>query len=66
VQVKGAGTLLEPPAPTSLMTDVVIQLLIDDGITTECFKTSFPGSSGEGSAAVVAKPSSTLFKGKGP
>jgi hypothetical protein len=66
VQVKGAGPLLGPPVPTSLTTDVVIQLLIDDGATTECFKTSFPGSSGEGSARISVKPPSTQFKGKGP
>jgi hypothetical protein len=46
-----------------LVTDVVVQLLIDDGGPVECFKTSFPGSSGDGA---VTKQDATQFKAKGP
>jgi hypothetical protein len=59
VQVKGKGSLLRPPATATLVTDVVVQLLIDDGITTECFKTAFP------SAGVTVQDSEN-FKAKGP
>jgi hypothetical protein len=56
VQVKGKGALLAPPALGALSTPVIVQLLINDGITTECFKTTF--SSGDQTA--------TSFKAKGP
>jgi hypothetical protein len=41
------------------LADVVIQLLIDDGITTECFKSSFLN-------AGITKQDSENFKAKGP
>ncbi len=62
VQVKGKGALLGPPGIAGLVTDVVVQLIIDDGGTTECFKTAFPGSSGAGSFTKTP----TQFKAKGP
>jgi hypothetical protein len=42
---------------------VVVQLLIDDGVTIECFKTAFPGPSGLGG---VINQDATVFKAKGP
>jgi hypothetical protein len=62
VQVRGKGALLSPPATDALVTDVVVQLLIDDGGTVECFKTAFPGSSGAGGVT----QDDTQFKAKGP
>jgi hypothetical protein len=41
VQVKGKERLINPPAPGALASPVVVQLLIFDGFTTECFKTTF-------------------------
>jgi hypothetical protein len=41
MQVKGKERLINPPAPLALTSPVVAQLLIYDGITTECFKTTF-------------------------
>jgi hypothetical protein len=57
VQVKGKGTLLGPPSTGTLSPNVVVQLLIDDGITTECFKTTF---------STVTLQSATQYKAKGP
>ena len=58
VQVKGKGVNLLPPS-TAALSDVVIQLVIDDGATTECFKTTFPNSG-------IAKQDAEKFKVKGP
>ena len=63
LQVRGKGPVLYPPAPELLMPDVVVQLLIDDGNTTECFKTAFPGPSGEGR---ISKQDATTFQAIGP
>jgi hypothetical protein len=63
VRIKGTGVLLAPPATGSLVTDIVVQLLIDDGATIECFKTSFPGPSGQGA---VLEQTATRFRAKGP
>jgi hypothetical protein len=41
----------------SLPPSVVVQLLIDDGITTECFKTTF---------STFTVQSATQYKAKGP
>jgi YVTN family beta-propeller protein len=57
VQVKGNGTSLFPPA-TAGLSNVVVQLLIDDGVTTECFKTSFP-------TFAIKKQDDQTFKAKG-
>jgi hypothetical protein len=46
-----------------LVPDVVVQLLIYDGITTECFKTSFPGPSPEGE---IKRQDADDFIAKGP
>ena len=61
VQVKGKGVLLGPPATAALVTNVVVQLLIDDGGPIQCFKTSFPGAGGS-----VTAQTTTQFKAKGP
>jgi hypothetical protein len=63
VLVKGVGPLLYLPATETLAPDVIVQLLIDDGVTTECFKTAFPGPSGAGA---VTSQDSTEFEAKGP
>jgi hypothetical protein len=57
VQVRGKGGLLGPPATGSLAPSVVVQLLIDDGVTTECFKTTF---------STFTLQSATQYKAKGP
>jgi hypothetical protein len=57
VQVKGKGVLLRPPA-TAALSNVVVQLLITDGATTECFKTTFAN------AEIIQDDES--FKVKGP
>jgi hypothetical protein len=61
VQIKGKGAGLQPPATASLVPDVIVQLLIDDGGPVECFKTAFPGTGG-----VVTRQDSENFKAKGP
>jgi len=58
VQIKGRGAALMPPA-TGALSDVVVQLLINDGLTTECYKTTFPN-------AGIAKQDGENFKVKGP
>jgi hypothetical protein len=63
VQVQGRGASLVLPDPGALSDEVVIQLVIDDGATTECFSSAFPGSSGLGA---VSKQTETGFKAKGP
>jgi hypothetical protein len=63
VAVKGKGGFYSSPATDTLVPDVVVQLLIDDGFTTECFKTAFPGSSGLGT---IKKQDAENFKAKGP
>jgi hypothetical protein len=40
------------------LTNVVVQLLIDNGVDTECFKSTFPGSG-------VKKQDTQTFKAKG-
>ena len=62
VEVTGKGARLGPPTTDSLQSDIVMQLLVDDGITIECFKTSFPGPSGSGQMQTTA----TQLKAKGP
>ena len=57
VQVKGRGASLFPPA-TAGLSNVVVQLLIDDGVTTECFKTTFFDFA-------IKKQDSQTFKAKG-
>jgi hypothetical protein len=57
VKVRGKGALLGPPATGALAPSVVVQLLIDDGITTECFKTTF---------STFTLQSATQYKAKGP
>ena len=57
VQVQGKG--VNVPMPTlQLTTPVTVQLLIDDGVTTECWQTTF-------SAAPIANDA-VQFKAKGP
>ena len=63
IQVTGKGALLHPLATDSLTGEVVVQLLIDDGASTECFKTAFPGPSGRGA---VTRQDATHFEAKGP
>jgi hypothetical protein len=57
VQVKGKGSLLGPPATGAVMPSVVVQLLIDDGVTIECFKTTF---------STFTLQSATQYKARGP
>jgi hypothetical protein len=61
LQVMGKGARLDPPATAALVPDVVVQLLIDDGDAIECFKTSFPGTTGS-----VTSQTDTQFQAKGP
>jgi len=63
VKVTGKGGNYTSPATDTLTPPVVAQLLIDDGSTTECFKTTFPGTSGVG---VIKKQDAESFKAKGP
>jgi hypothetical protein len=42
VQLAGKGPLLNPPATGTLVTDVIVQLLIDDGVSIGCFQVAFP------------------------
>jgi hypothetical protein len=58
VRIKAKGVNLAPPA-TGALSNVVVQLLIDDGVTTECFKTSFPNGG-------ITVQDSEKFKARGP
>ncbi len=58
VQVQSKGAALLPP-PTAGLTDVVVQLLINDGIDNECFKTTFPNGG-------IKKQDGENFKATGP
>jgi hypothetical protein len=58
VQIKAKGDNLFPPL-TDDLSGVVIQLLIDDGVDVECFKTSFDD-------AGISKQDAAQFKVKGP
>ncbi|MEE8311203.1 MAG: hypothetical protein V3R77_03025, partial [Candidatus Binatia bacterium] len=58
IQVKGKGSALGVP-PTLGLSEVVVQLLIDDGTGIECFKTTFPDSG-------ISKQDDRTFKAKGP
>jgi hypothetical protein len=61
VRIKGRGALLGLPALDLLSPQVTLQLLVDDGLTTECFQTKFPGAGG----AIVTQ-SDRSFKATGP
>jgi hypothetical protein len=58
VQIRAKGANLLPPE-TEDLSGVVVQLLIDDGSETQCFKTSF-------SDAAVSAQDPERFKAKGP
>ncbi len=58
VSIKAKEKFVTPPLPP-LTLDVVVQLLIYDGINTECFKTTFP-------LLGVKKNTATDFIAKGP
>jgi NAD(P)H-dependent flavin oxidoreductase YrpB (nitropropane dioxygenase family) len=58
VQVKGKGVKLTMPA-LGLTPPVTVQLLINDGVTTTCWQTTFPST-----AVQVNTPAQ--FKAKGP
>jgi hypothetical protein len=57
VQARGKGSLLGPPATGAIAPSVVVQFLIDDGVTTECFKTTF---------STFTVQSATQYKARGP
>jgi hypothetical protein len=57
VQIKGKGGLLGPPATGALLPGVVVQLIISDGVATECFKTTF---------STFTLQTATQYKAKGP
>jgi hypothetical protein len=63
IKVQARGARLNLPALASLVPNVVVQLLIDDGTNRECFKTSFPGSSAAGS---IRKQTENVFQAVGP
>ncbi len=57
ITAKGNRGYFKAPAPLVLTEPVVVQLLIDDGIATECFKTTFSS---------VIKKDLENYKAKGP
>ena len=57
IKAQGAGGFFSAPATPGLTEPVVIQLLIDDGGTVECFKTTFSSFS---------KKDAQNYKAKGP
>ena len=57
VKTKGKGGFYSSPATLGLIESVVIQLLIDDGITIECFKTTF---------STFTRKDAENYKAKGP
>jgi hypothetical protein len=54
VQVKGKGVLLQPPS-LPLTLPVTVQLLISDGITTECWQTTYTAQTVNDGVKFVAK-----------
>jgi hypothetical protein len=54
VYVKGKGALLDLPG-LPLTLPVTLQLLISDGLTTECWQTTFTTSSVSGSVKFIAR-----------
>jgi hypothetical protein len=54
IYARGKGVLLGPPAPP-LTLPVTMQLLISNGITTECWQTTYATSSTNGGTKFIAR-----------
>ena len=57
IKTKGKGGFYSAPATGTLVLPVTIQLMIDDGASIECFKTTFSS---------FIKQNAENFKAKGP